>query len=258
MGSTDFPHILLNYKHMSNRVFVIGDIHGGLKALRQILERARITSKDTLLFLGDYLDGWSESPQLLNFLIDLEKKQHCIFIRGNHDELVLHWLQNNHDNPMWYSHGGESTVMAYKNISAAEKEKHIDFLLRLRNYHIDGQNRLFVHAGFTNLKGVAIEHFPRMLYWDRTLWELALSLDPIIPEDSVYFPKRLTLYDEIYIGHTPVTQIGKTIPVNKANVWNVDTGAAFKGPLTIMDINTKEFWQSDPVYTLYPDEKGRN
>jgi serine/threonine protein phosphatase 1 len=38
----------------------------------------------------------------------------------------------------------------------------------------------------------------------------------------------------------------------------MDTGAAFTGSLSIMDVNTKEFWQSDPLPTLYPDEKGRN
>jgi serine/threonine protein phosphatase 1 len=43
-----------------------------------------------------------------------------------------------------------------------------------------------------------------------------------------------------------------------ANVWNVDTGAAFKGPLTIMDIDSKAFWQSENLDTLYPNEKGRN
>ena len=159
---------------------------------------------------------------------------------------------------MWYEHGGESTVKAYTNISEATKQKHIDFLLSLKNYHIDNQNRLFIHAGFTNLKGVTIEHFPRMLYWDWTLWEMALALDETLEKDSAYYPRRLKLYFEIYIGHTPVTQINKTIPVNKANIWNVDTGAAFKGPLTIMDIDTKEFWQSAPLNTLYPDEAGRN
>jgi serine/threonine protein phosphatase 1 len=46
--------------------------------------------------------------------------------------------------------------------------------------------------------------------------------------------------------------------VNCANIWNVDTGAAFKGPLTIMDIDSKEFWQSEPLPHLYPNEKGRN
>jgi serine/threonine protein phosphatase 1 len=66
------------------------------------------------------------------------------------------------------------------------------------------------------------------------------------------------LYHEIYIGHTPTVRIGETIPVNAANVWNVDTGAAFKGPLTILDVDTKEFWQSDALNDLYPNENGRN
>ena len=55
-----------------------------------------------------------------------------------------------------------------------------------------------------------------------------------------------------------MTKINQTIPVNKACIWNVDTGAAFKGPLTIMDIDTKEYWQSDLLPELYPLEKGRN
>lgn len=238
--------------------FVIGDIHGALKALIQIVEKSKASHDDTLIFLGDYVDGWSESPQVIDYFISLKKTYNCIFLRGNHDELVLHWLQNNHDNPMWYNHGGESTVNAYKEIDITTKKRHIDFLQSLKNYHIDEKNRLFVHAGFTNHKGVTIEHFPRLLYWDRTLWEMALALDESIPKDSLLYPKRFQQYSEIFIGHTPVTQINETIPINKANVWNIDTGAAFKGPLTIMNIDTKEFWQSDPVYTLYPDENGRN
>ena len=51
------------------RTLVIGDIHGGLRALHQIFERAQITTEDHLIFLGDYVDGWSESPAVLDFLI---------------------------------------------------------------------------------------------------------------------------------------------------------------------------------------------
>ncbi|HUH46418.1 MAG TPA: hypothetical protein VLZ54_04630, partial [Arenibacter sp.] len=126
------------------------------------------------------------------------------------------------------------------------------------NYFIDDRNRLFIHAGFTNLKGVGHEYFPETFYWDRTLWELALSLNPQLDLNSELYPKRLVHYKEIFIGHTPVTRIGSTVPKNAANIWNVDTGAAFKGPLTIMDVDTKEFWQSDPVHLLYPSEAGRN
>ena len=240
------------------RTLVIGDIHGGLKALIQVLEKANVTQNDTLIFLGDYVDGWSESPQVIDFLIDLSQNQSCIFIRGNHDELLLNWLESNRDNPMWKEHGGEATVLAYANVDESTKQKHIDFLKNLHNYYLDSNNRLFVHAGFTNLNGVTHEYFPKMFYWERTLWEMAVAMDQSIDSDHVLYPKRLKLYNEIYIGHTPVTKINKTTPVNYANVWNIDTGAAFLGPLSIFDVDTKEYWQSDPLPLLYPNEKGRN
>ena len=240
------------------RTLVIGDIHGGLRALHQVFERARITSEDRLIFLGDYVDGWSESPQVLNFLIALRQTHQCVFIRGNHDALLTDWLNESKDNMMWYRHGGESTILAYTKVDAETKSKHVAFLQSLQDYYLDDQNRLFVHAGFTNMNGVLHEHFPKLLYWERTLWEMALALDKSLPMDAITYPKRLKLYKEIYIGHTPVTQIDKTIPIQMASVWNVDTGAAFKGPLTAMDIDTKEYWQSDALPDLYPDEIGRN
>jgi serine/threonine protein phosphatase 1 len=240
------------------KTFVIGDIHGGLRALEQILDRAPITPSDRLIFLGDYVDGWSESPQVLDFLIDLQSKQDCIFIRGNHDDLLCDWLQDTKENLLWYKHGGEATIQAYSLVSRQTKQTHIAFLKSMHNYHIDDKNRLFVHAGFTNMNGVNFEYFPRMFYWERTLWETALALDPSMETDSPLYPKRFLQYAEIFIGHTPVTRIGQTVPVQKANIFNIDTGAAFKGPLTIIDADTKAFWQSDPLPDLYPDEKGRN
>lgn len=240
------------------RTLVIGDIHGGLRALLQVFERAQVTPKDRLVFLGDYVDGWSDSPAVLDFLIQLQATHTCVFMRGNHDELLCDWLHESKDNLMWYRHGGESTVNAYSKVDAFTKKKHVAFLQSLENYYLDDQNRLFVHAGFTNMNGVAFEHFPKLFYWERTLWEMALALDKNLKPDSVLYPRRLKLYREIYIGHTPVTQIGESTPIQMATVWNVDTGAAFKGPLTVMDVDTKRYWQSDPLPDLYPDEIGRN
>lgn len=243
------------------RTLVIGDIHGGLRALHQVLERAHVTKNDTLIFLGDYVDGWGQSPQVIDLLLDLQQQQNCIFIRGNHDELLLNWLEaktENIDENTWFKHGGEATITAYETVSENNRQNHIAFLKSLKDYYIDEQNRLFVHAGFTNMHGVLYEYYPRMLYWDRTLWEAALALNPLLDESSLLYPRRFTLYKEIYIGHTPVTKINQTVPVHKATIWNVDTGAAFHGPLTIMDVDSKEFWQSETVSHLYPNEKGRN
>ena len=59
---------------------------------------------------------------------------------------------------------------------------YIYFLENLLDFFIDGENRLFIHAGFTNLKGVDFEYFKPLFYWDRTLWETALSLNPNLSE----------------------------------------------------------------------------
>lgn len=240
------------------RTLVIGDIHSGLKALEQVLEEVSVTRDDTLIFLGDYIDGWSEAVETVDFLLALDNTHNCIFLRGNHDALCYEWLTDAADNPLWFKHGGEATVNSYKKTYGETKTKHIQFYEGLRDYYLDDKNRLYLHAGFTNLKGVEHEYSSITFYWDRTLWELVLSLDPALKTTDAYYPKRLSHYSEIYIGHTPVTRIGKTTPINAANVWNIDTGAAFKGPLIIMDVDSKEYWQSRPVHTFYPNEQGRN
>src|SRR5690606_112170 len=242
---------------MSN-TFVIGDIHGGLKALQQVLNRANVTTNDQLIFLGDYVDGWSETPAVLDFLIDLSATYSCVFMQGNHEEMLLKWLKKEDDNELWRFHGGEATVQAYQKISLGVIEKHIVFLQKLNEYYIDDKNRLFVHAGFTHLKDVALEYFRGMFWWDRTLWETAMSVDANLSPESVRYPQRLKLYKEIYVGHTPVIRFGASAPMNFANVWNVDTGAAFTGKLSILNVDTKEYWQSDSLPDLYPAEKGRN
>ena len=240
------------------RTLVIGDIHSGLRALQQLLEKVQVQKDDTLIFLGDYIDGWSHAVETINFLLELQKEHQCIFLRGNHDQLCYEWLTGASDNPTWFMHGGEATVNSYSKADKEVKQRHMGFYESLENYHLDQSNRLFLHAGFTNLKGIDFEYFKKTFYWDRTLWELALSLNPNLNPEDIKYPKRLKNYQEIYIGHTPVTRIGKTTPQNAVNVWNIDTGAAFKGPLTALDVDTKEYWQSDPVHMFYPNEQGRN
>lgn len=240
------------------RTIAIGDIHGGLKALLQLLKRIDLTPEDALIFLGDYVDGWSDSANVVTYLIELAKQNSCIYLRGNHDDLVHRWLKTDELNEQWLQHGGQSSINAYRNFSEEEKDEHIKFYEQMFNYHQDKKNRLFIHAGFTNLHGPEQEYHDTGYYWDRTLWETAMALNPNLSTEDKFYPKRLKLFAEIYIGHTPVTRIGEENPVNFGNVWNIDTGAAFKGKLSAIDVETKKIWQSDPVYQLYPEEAGRN
>lgn len=240
------------------RTLAIGDIHGGYRALVQLIDRAGIMSEDRLIFLGDLVDGWSESFEVIDYLIELDQRQSCLFVKGNHDLYCEYWLATNQVNPEWDQHGGLATQAGYRNRSEEKKNEHLEFFRRMPYYHIDEQNRLFVHAGFTSMHGPNREHYESNYIWDRTLLECAIATGDDIEPTSIRYPKRLRHFSEIYIGHTPTQYYDSETPIRGANLWNVDTGAAFKGSLTALDIDTKEYWQSDPVYKLYPNEMGRN
>lgn len=242
----------------ATRTLAIGDIHGGLKAVLQVLEKAAVTATDKLIFLGDYVDGWSESAGVIDYMIALSKTNNCIFIKGNHDAWCETWLRTGEADSTWLFHGGQETIDSYATANANKKLLHLNFLEQMPYYFIDEQNRLFIHAGFTSMHGPQNEFHNSNFSWDRTLWETALVMDKRIKKDSVLFPKRLKLFSEIYIGHTPTQYYNVEEPMQGCNVWNMDTGAAFYGKLSIMDIDTKQFWQSERVHTLYPGEVGRN
>jgi serine/threonine protein phosphatase 1 len=128
----------------------------------------------------------------------------------------------------------------------------------MKDYYVDESNNLFIHAGFSSMHGPEKEHYTTNYTWDRTLWEMALTMDKRIKKDSLSYPKRLLIYNEIYIGHTPTLNYNIEVPMQGCNVWNIDTGAGFYGKLSCLDIETKTFWQSDVVQSLYPKENGRN
>ena len=104
----------------------------------------------------------------------------------------------------------------------------------------------------------------------------ALSVGTISNEKYNALRFKDSFINKIFIGHTPTTnwkeketisnagiilsQKGqpKTIPMFADKIVNVDTGAAFVGKLTLMNVDTLEYWQSDTVKDLYPNEKGRN
>ncbi|TNJ43839.1 serine/threonine protein phosphatase [Tamlana fucoidanivorans] len=240
------------------RVIAIGDIHGGLKALIQVLNKVQVKDDDTLVFMGDYVDGWSESAQVVQFLVELSEKIKCVFIKGNHDVWCEDWLKTGHVDMTWYVHGGKETMESYQGFSKEDRKIHLEFFEAMPLYYLDDENRLFLHAGFTSMHGITKEPNPKTFYYDRTLWEMALTMDESISKTSLLYPNRLKHYKEIFIGHTPTINFGKDMPMQAVNVWNIDTGAAFTGKLSAVDVHSKDVFQSDNLPALYPNEKGRN
>jgi serine/threonine protein phosphatase 1 len=95
----------------------------------------------------------------------------------------LNWLKDEREDSNWLRHGGLSTIESYQNVSEVEKLKHINFFETLKNYHVDSENRLFIHAGYTSMHGPEHEFSESYYSWDRTLWEMALTMDSRIKKD---------------------------------------------------------------------------
>lgn len=239
------------------RKFVMGDIHGSYKALLQCLERSGFNKEeDELIQLGDICDGWSEVYECVEELLTIKN---LIAIKGNHDDWFLKFIKTGMHGSQW-TQGADATRDSYGKRSMMIPESHERFFETQMNYYIDDQHRCFVHAGFNRHLSIEAQYIDHIYYWDRDLWYAALSFAATIRGNGES-PKAIRTVDkfkEIFIGHTATTSWDKDTPMQAGNIWNLDTGAGFKGKLTIMDVDTKEFWQSDPVQELYKNEKGRN
>ncbi len=249
------------------RTLVVGDIHGALKSLHDVLIKCKYEpSKDKLIFLGDYVDGWGETSELIDVLIGIHNKANfnittrnkVIFIRGNHDVWCQDWLNTGHAPIIWTEQGGKATMESYVRTGLLVEQSHRDFFNNLIDWYIDEENRIFIHAGWDYKS----EPFPKSAkypvnagttaiecHWDRSLFTGAKS------GAKSQSPFKATKgFKEVYIGHTATRS---HLPENYGNLWNLDSGCGWRGKLTVMDIDTKEYWQSNFSKNLYPNEKGR-
>ena len=148
---------------MQNKKYtwVFGDIHGmdsALKTLYKYINDNYGISK--LIFLGDYIDRGDKSKQVIDFLIEL--KQKCIFLIGNHEQVLLDIFSNKFNNKKgkahFYAIGGRKTVdsFGYNNFNKFIENidhKYISFLSKLKYSHTElipktqNQKIFFIHAG---------------------------------------------------------------------------------------------------------------
>jgi serine/threonine protein phosphatase 1 len=228
--------------------FVIGDIHGAYKALTQVLDRSGFSlQKDLLICLGDVCDGWPETKECMDLLMLVEN---LIYIWGNHDEWCDAWMRTYYFNPDWWYQGGKETAKSFANISndIQKMRPYREFFYKAQYWHhIDDEkspDTVFVHGGFNwnyRIEDLSRDHY---FTWDRDLFYYACSNggDPV------------TKHNRVFIGHTAI-EANK--PLKFGDVWNMDTGAGWDGVLSIMNIDTEEYWTSDLVTKLYPDVERR-
>jgi serine/threonine protein phosphatase 1 len=222
------------------RTFVIGDIHGTYKALKQCFERSGFNyAEDRLISLGDICDGFTQVGETIDELL---KVRHYEQVLGNHDQWALHWALTGRKSWLWlYLNLGCKTVEAYK--GGPMPEAHIDFLKAARPW-IKRGDRIFVHGGFD--PKIPIEEQQKQT----CIWDMALLFTALKNRRNP--DHRLGFYQDIYVGHFPTILLGGgTLPMRACNLWNLDTGAGIGGKLTIMDLETNQYWQSDSTKQLY-------
>ena len=241
----------------SAKTWVIGDPHGGLRAIQQCFDRSGIDrERDHLICIGDVADGW---PDVAESLEELLTVKHLSYVIGNHDVWLNNYLSGGHAPNIWTSQGGFASIESYNNNTHLVK-KHRDFYSKQPFYRVIDGN-LYVHGGFYPLQSIEAQA-GHDLMWDRDLWYRASEISKMMNQAKMkrsikYSMHQINNYKEIFIGHTTTSRITIDSPVNYLNIWNVDQGGGFEGRLTIMNVDTKDFFQSDLVKTLYPGVRGR-
>lgn len=216
------------------RIYALSDIHGCAHLLTQML---RVIDADLAhsrprhaieVFMGDYVDRGPDTRLTLDILIERSRRGNTVFLKGNHEALLVNVMEDPSLFGEWLRVGGAQTLMSYglspdarqdepasllRELLRAMPPEHVEFLDSLRLSFTCG-DFFFVHAGVR--PGVPIaEQQEADLLWIR---------DEFLESDE-----RFSKY--IVHGHTPVR--AAELRDNRANI---DTGAYATGNLTLMSI----------------------
>ena len=124
-----------------NEFLVIGDIHGEVNKLKELL--AKMPKDKHLVFLGDYINIGRNSKQVIEELILLDDQCECTFLAGNHDLYLLAYLEKKMEFIEYASFGGIPTILSYIDEAKGDVRNqlissipitHIDFLKGLHLY----------------------------------------------------------------------------------------------------------------------------
>ncbi|MBW8865334.1 MAG: serine/threonine protein phosphatase [Verrucomicrobia bacterium] len=210
------------------RILAIGDIHGSNTALTALLQQVQPGPADQIIFLGDYIDRGPASREVIDSLLELKKTCSTVFLRGNHEEMIFEERDNPFNSTGWKSCGGQETLQSYgadhrrdwvELIPAA----HWEFLQETKRL-FENDTHIFVHACLDSK--LSLQEQPDWrIYW--------CSFSELQPHPT---GKR------IICGHT-TQESGQIKDVGFAAC--IDTGAAYGGWLTCLDVNSGEYWQAN-------------
>ena len=231
------------------KTFVIGDIHARRAQLAALLEALpRKPDSDTLVFLGDLIDRGADAPGVVSDVISIQRENpaRVVVLRGNHEQMMLDFIDE--DSRLWLSPvtGGEQTFQQYtasalrvdteedfenarRKIEESVPSEHIGFFREMPLYHEDDY-AIYVHAGLDHGKHPR-DTEPHQLLWTR---------------DTDFYKKYRG--KPCVFGHTPTAFLPLRGRVGRHGIYishsaiGIDTGYNYNSPLTCLSL---------PDFTLY-------
>jgi len=209
-------------------VFAIGDIHGCLRALKAVFRASAIQPGDTVVFLGDYVSRGPDSRKVLKWIIKRQEDYRFIFLRGNHEAMMLRARKSKKHFNEWLRYGGDTILKSYAVDDLSQWTEYIPashwkFLKNTRKYW-QFEDFIFVHAGM--IPGIVPEHQnTHNLFWRK--YKDPQEYDPDVT---------------VICGHTSrkngvIADFGHTICL--------DTWCYGGQWLSCLNVHTCEYWQAN-------------
>lgn len=210
------------------KIFAIGDIHGCREKLERLIALIDFDDRrDTLLFIGDYIDRGPDPKGVVDYVLDLTKRlSRVVCLMGNHEQMLLNYVTHGRDRDLFLFNGGRATLDSYGVSSAAGREEvllpgdHMEFFRSLLPWY-ETEDYIFVHAGLR--PGVPLE---------------AQGLEDLLWIRYEFIDSSYDFGKVVVFGHTHMAR-----PLIEPARIGIDTGAVYGGLLTCIEFPRREIYQ---------------
>lgn len=212
---------------MPPRTIAIGDVHGCAAALRAMLGRIEPRVDDTIVMLGDCVDRGPDSRGVIEELLALRERCHLVPLMGNHEEMMLNFLDNRAQPDNWLLCGGQATMDSYREADGKSSvpQAHVDFIRSWVDF-LETDAHFFVHGGYHPEQPLGGQR------WQMWRWH---SLRDMLPGPHV--SGKIAV-----VGHTS-QKSGEPLDVGHLNC--IDTYCYGGGWLSALEPATGLIWQVD-------------
>lgn len=211
------------------KIYAIGDIHGCRTKLKTLMSDIGIDfRKDTLVFIGDYIDRSEFSRDVIDYVSGMQDAhENVVCLLGNHEQMFMNYLEGV-DEEIYMKSGGMQTLRSYEiflsdDIKTRKRKmsaRHRSFLEALLPYY-ETEKYIFVHAGLR----------PGIPLADQSQHDLLWIRHEFINAEHDY-------EKTVVFGHTPFM-----IPLIDKNKIGIDTGAVYGGKLTCIEFPGLKIYQ---------------